>query len=85
VFLLWETAATRLGSRRVSTGKADGGLTTRQAASLLGVSVNTVHGWVTAGRIRAERITPPGGRMYLVLNKEDVEQVRRERSPRDRG
>ncbi len=69
----------------MSMGRAEGGLTTHQAAALLGVRVNTVHGWVTAGRIRAERITPPGGRMYLLLNKEDVEQVRRERGPRDRG
>ncbi len=65
-------------------GRAEGGLTTHQAAALLGVSVNTVHGWVTKGRIRAERITPPGGRMYLLLNKEDVEQVRRERGPQTR-
>ncbi len=69
----------------MSTGKSGGGLTTHQAAALLGVSINTIHGWVTAGRIRAERITPPLGRMYLLLNKEDVEQVRRERGPRDRG
>ncbi len=69
----------------MSTGTAEGGLTTGQAAALLGVSVNTVHGWVTKGRIRAERITPPLGRTYRVLNKEDVEQVRRERGPRDRG
>ncbi len=68
----------------MSTGKADGGLTTPQAAALLGVGINTVHGWVAAGRIRAERITPPGGRMYLVLNREDVEQVRRERGPQAR-
>ncbi len=69
----------------MSTGTAGGGLTSHQAAALLGVSVNTVHGWVTKGRIRAERITPPGGRAYLLLNKEDVEQVRRERGPRERG
>jgi len=55
----------------MSTGKPGGGLTTHQAAALLGVSINTVHGWVTAGRIRAERITPVG-KMYLVLNKEDA-------------
>jgi len=60
------------GSRRVSTGKAEGGLTTPQAATLLGVHVATVHKWVTVGRIRAERITPPVGRMYLVLNREDA-------------
>ncbi len=58
---------------------AEGGLTTRQAATLLDVSIKTVQKWVTAGRIRAERITPLVGKMYLVLNKEDVEQVRRER------
>ncbi len=69
----------------MSMGRAEGGLTTHQAAALLGVSVNTVHGWVTKGRIRAERITPPVGRTYLLLNKQDVEQVRRERGPRDRG
>jgi len=69
----------------MSMGKAEGGLTTHQAAALLGVSINTVHGWVTKGRIRAERITPPVGRTYLLLNKQDVEQVRRERGPRDRG
>jgi len=69
----------------VSTGKADGGLTTHQAAALLGVSTQAIRRWVTAGRIRAERIMPPVGRMYLLLNKEDVEQVRRERGPRDRG
>ncbi len=68
----------------MSTGKADGGLTTRQAATLLGVSASTIRDWVTAGRIRAERITPPGGRMYLLLNREDVEQVRRERATHDR-
>lgn len=56
----------------MSTGKADGGLTSHQAAALVGVSINTVHGWVSAGRIRAERITPPVGRMSLVLNKEDA-------------
>jgi len=69
----------------VSTGKADGGLTTRQAATLLDVSIKTVEKWVSAGRIRAERITPPLGRKYLVLNKQDVEQVRRERATHDRG
>ena len=69
----------------MSTGKADGGLTSHQAAALLGASINTVHGWVSAGRIRAERITPPVGRMSLVLNTEDVEQVRQVRGPRDRG
>ncbi len=69
----------------MSMGRAEGGLTARQAAALLGVSINTVHGWVTKGRIRAERITPPVGRTYLLLNKQDVEQVRRERGPRDRG
>jgi len=68
----------------VSTGKADGGLTTRQAATLLDVSIKTVQKWVSAGRIRAERITPPVGKMYLVLNKEDMEQVRRERGPQAR-
>jgi len=68
----------------MSTGKADGGLTTRQAATLLDVSIKTVEKWVSAGRIRAERITPPLGRMYLLLNKEDVEQVRRERGPQAR-
>jgi len=78
-------AAVRLGSRRVSTGKSGGGLTTPQAAALLGVSTQLIRGWVTKGRIRAERITPPVGKMSLVLNKEDVEQVRRERGPRDRG
>ncbi len=69
----------------MSTGKADGGLTTRQAATLLGVTTRTVLRWVAAGRIRAERITPPHAGAYLLLNKEDVEQVRRERAPRDRG
>jgi len=69
----------------LSTGTADGGLTSHQAAALLGVSISTMHGWVTTGRIRAERITPPQGRMYLVLNKEDVEQVRRERATHDHG
>ncbi len=69
----------------MSTGKADGGLTTRQAATLLDVSIKTVEKWVSTGRIKAERITPPVGRTYLVLNRDDVEQVRRERAPRDRG
>jgi excisionase family DNA binding protein len=69
----------------MSTGKADGGLTTRQAATLLDVSIKSIQNWVSAGRIRAERITPPMGQAYLVLNKQDVEQVRRERGPRDRG
>ncbi len=68
----------------MSTGKAEGGLTARQAATLLDVSIKTVQKWVTAGRIRAERITPPLGKMYLVLNKEDVEQVRRERATQTR-
>jgi len=69
----------------VSTGTADGGLTTRQAATLLDVSITSIQHWVKAGRIRAEKITPPAGKMYLVLNKEDVEQVRRDRATRDRG
>jgi len=56
----------------MSTSTADGGLTSHQAVALLGVSISTVHGWVTKGRIRAERITPPVGRMHLVLNKEDA-------------
>ncbi len=77
-------APARLGSRRVSTGKAVGGLTTHQAAALLGVSTQSIRGLVTKGQIRAERITPVG-RMYLLLNREDVEQVRRERSTQDRG
>jgi len=69
----------------VSTGKAEGGLTTRQAATLLDVTTRTVLRWVGAGRIRAERITPPRAGAYLLLNKEDVEQVRRERATHDRG
>ena len=69
----------------MSTGTADDRLTTPQAASLLGVSTQSIREWVTAGRIRAERITPPKGRMYLLLNKQDVEQVRRERATHDRG
>lgn len=69
----------------MNTGKADGGLTTRQAATLLDVSIKTVERWLSAGRIKAERITPPVGKVYLVLNKEDVEQVRRERATHDRG
>jgi len=77
--------ATSSGSRRVSTGKVGGGLTSHQAAALLGVHVQTIHRWVRAGRIRAERITPPMGQAYFVLNKEDVEQVRRERGPQARG
>ncbi len=69
----------------MSMDKADDRLTVRQAAALLGVGVSTIHGWVTAGRIRSERMTPPEARVYRLLNKEDVEQVRRERGPRDRG
>ena len=69
----------------MSTGKADGGLTSHQAAALLGVSTQLIRGWVTKGRIRAEHITPPVGRTYLLLNKQDVEQVRRERATHDRG
>ncbi len=64
---------------------AEGGLTTPQAAALLGVTTRTVQRWVGAGRIRAERITPPHAGAYLLLNSDDVEQVRRERGPRDRG
>jgi len=69
----------------MSTGKADDRLTVRQAADLLGVSAHTVRRWARARRIRSESITPPLGRMYLVLNKEDVEQVRRERGPHGHG
>ncbi len=69
----------------MSMDKADDRLTVRQAAALLGVGVSTIHGWVTAGRIRSERMTPPGARVYRLLNKEDVEQVRRERATQDRG
>jgi len=69
----------------VSTGETDDRLTTHQAAALLGVSTQSIRGWVTKGRIRAERITPPLGRMYLLLNREDVEQVRRDRATHDRG
>jgi len=69
----------------VSTDKADDRLTTRQAATLLGVGIHMVCKWMRAGQIRSERITPPVGRMYLLLNRDDVEQVRRERGPRDRG
>ncbi len=69
----------------MSTGKADDRLTARQAADLLGVSAQTVRRWARAGRIRSESITPPLGKMYLLLNKEDVEQVRRERATHDRG
>ncbi len=68
----------------MSTGKAVGGLTTHQAAALLGVSTQSIRGLVTKGRIRAERLTPPVGKMYLLLNREDVEQVRRERATHDR-
>lgn len=69
----------------MSTGKADGGLTTRQAATLLDVSIKTVEKWVSAGRVRAERITPPHAGAYLLLNRDDVEQVRRDRATHDRG
>ncbi len=69
----------------MSTGKADGGLTTRQAATLLNVSIKSIQNWVKAGRIKAEKTTPPAGKMSLVLNKEDVEQVRRERATHDHG
>jgi len=66
-------------------GKVEDRLTTRQAAALLGVTTGTVQKWVTAGRIRADKITPPRAGAYLLLNKEDVEQVRRERATHDRG
>ncbi len=69
----------------MSPGETDDRLTTRQAATLLGVSTQSIRGWVTKGRIRAERITPPVGRMYLLLNRDDVEQVRRERATHNRG
>jgi len=69
----------------MSMGKSDDRLTTPQAAALLGVTTRTVQRWVGAGRIRAERITPPHAGPYLVLNKDDVEQVRRERGPQARG
>ena len=69
----------------MSTGTAKGGLTTRQTATLLDVSIKTVEKWVSAGRVRAERITPPVGRAYLLLNRDDVEQVRRDRATHDRG
>jgi len=69
----------------MSMGKSDDRLTTPQAAALLGVTTRTVQRWVGAGRIRAERITPPHTGAYLLLNREDVEQVRRDRGPRDRG
>jgi len=69
----------------VSTSKSGGGLTTPQAAALLGVTTRTVQRWVGAGRIRAERITPPHAGAYLLLNREDVEQVRRDRATHDRG
>ncbi len=79
-----DVAGGEAGEEAMSTGTAEGGLTTRQAATLLDVSIKTVQKWVSAGRIRAERITPPAGKMYLVLNKEDVEQVRRERATQTR-
>ncbi len=69
----------------MSTGKADDRLTARQAADLLGVSAQAVRRWARAGRIRSESITPPLGRAYIVLNRDDVEQVRRERGPHNRG
>jgi len=69
----------------VSTSKSGGGLKTPQAAALLGVTTRTVQRWVGAGRIRAERITPPHAGAYLLLNREDVEQVRRDRATHDRG
>ncbi len=69
----------------MSTRKADDWLTTPQVASLLGVSTQSIREWVTAGRIRAECIMPPVGRMYLLLNKQDVEQVRWERGPHGHG
>ncbi len=69
----------------MSTGKSDDRLTARQAADLLGVSAQTVRRWARAGRIRSDSIAPPVGQAYIMLNKQDVEQVRRERGPRDRG
>jgi len=69
----------------MSTGKADDRLTVHQAGTLLGVSIRTIHRLVTTGRIRSERMTPPGARVYLLLNKEDVEQVSRERDSQGRG
>ncbi len=69
----------------MSTGKADDRLTARQAADLLGVSPQTVRRWARTGRIRSESITPPLGRAYIVLNKDDVEQVRRERGTHGHG
>ncbi len=68
----------------MSMGKSGGGLKTPQAAALLGVTTRTVQRWVGAGRIRAERITPPHAGAYLLLNRDDVEQVRRERGPQTR-
>ncbi len=69
----------------MSTDKADDRLTTRQAATLLGVDILMVYKWMRAGQIRSERITPPMGRAYIMLNKEDVEQVRRERGTHGHG
>jgi len=69
----------------MSTGTSDDRLTTRQAATLLGVGIHMVYTWMRACQIRSERITPPESRVYLLLNRDDVEQVRRDRGPRDRA
>ncbi len=60
------------GDEAMSTGTADDHRTARQGATVVDVSIKAIQKWVTAGRIRGERITPPAGTLYLVLNKEDA-------------
>jgi len=60
------------GEEAMSTGTADDHRTVRQAATVLDVSIKAIQKWVKAGWIRGERITPPAGTLYLVLNKEDA-------------
>src|SRR5574341_1501864 len=58
---------------------AEGLMTPRQAARLLGVKVETLYAYVSRGRLRRVPGSRPGRRLYF---REDVERLRARRDAR---
>jgi transposase len=52
-----------------------------EVAKMLGISLNTLHGWCRCGKLRAtlvRKLRTRGGNRYLVVSKEEVERLRKQ-------
>ena len=50
---------------------------TQQAASAVGISVMTLHRWVTAGKVKAPKLRIRNGRAVRLWGKADLAELRK--------